>query len=172
MEHEFSNTCGIDSLMQIFIVAVVDNFKINYLISQHAAVNETMRLIMFIKNNGVDEAYEKRGVILKKLINNLDKKKISAYEDKIFVECSINAFYLSQKLFENLPESKIRRECLKCGLTKINLKREFFLMNTILQNPSSDQSLFNFFEPDRTCSKCLGTVTSTYESSGKFKNPP
>lgn len=171
VNHKFSNTCGMDSLLEILIVATIDNLKVENLISQLQAMNTTMNLVLFIKQNGVKEAYLKRGIILKELINNLDKKKITSYKNSIFVECSINAFYLSQKLFENLPQSQICRKCLKCGQMKKYLKREFLLNNSFLENPRSERSLFNFFEPDKSCSKCLGIVTSTYESSGKIKEP-
>ena len=118
--YSFSNTCAFDSILQTFLVAAIDNPKIENCINDlRCTRNPTLDLIIHIKKNGTQTAYRKTEMILQNLILMLDPKRMHEINGAIEVDCTINVYSLAQRLFADLPSCKVSLKCNKNCPTKV-----------------------------------------------------
>ena len=166
--YSFSNTCAFDSILQTFLVAAIDNPKIENCINNlRCTRNPTLDLIIHIKKNGTQTAYRKRGMILQNLILMLDPKRMHEINGAIEVDCTINVYSLAQR-FADLPSCKVSLKCNKNCPTKVREVRNFILANKMLCESASGISIYKNLKESTICdrSECLGIVEKTYEASG------
>lgn len=125
---------------------------------------------MHIRKNGTQNAYRKRGLILREVIKQLDPKKMREINGGIYVDCNMNVCELAQRLFSDLPNGKFSLICNRGCPRRERELAYTFLPNELLNETCTSQSMYNHFMQLTNCNGgCLeGMTDKVYEASGNF----
>ena len=172
MKYTLYNTCAFDSIFQVMLVAACDWPCVKQIILQLQSRIPIFEMIKTVLKGGIKSStHVKRGKILKDVTSEINEKGIrKTAENHFTIDCEISATRLAEKIFTDLPKFTITSKCSEgCNKPISKERRNFFSYpREVVIGQTLSQYLFQTKLKKCSTNGCLGSVTKTFTSSGKY----